>query len=107
MIENVGNLVCPALFDLGESKRVVIMSTTEGEDKPAKYPTMFRSADLCIINKIDLLPYLDFDMQVAKDFARMVNPDLEFIELSVRSGDGMEIWYNWLNNLKQNTDKDI
>jgi hydrogenase nickel incorporation protein HypB len=107
MIENVGNLVCPALFDLGESKRVVIMSTTEGEDKPAKYPTMFRSADLCIINKIDLLPYLDFDMMVAKDSARMVNPDLIFIELSVTSGEGMGNWYSWLKDLKQNTDKKI
>ena len=99
MIENVGNLVCPALFDLGEEKRVVIMSTTEGEDKPAKYPTMFQSADLCIINKIDLLPYLDFNMKVAKDYAIKVNPKLEFVELSVRSGEGMEQWYNWLKAL--------
>lgn len=101
MIENVGNLVCPALFDLGETKRVVIMSTTEGEDKPAKYPTMFKSANLCIINKIDLLPYLDFNMQVAREYAMKVNPDLKFIELSVRSGDGMEAWYNWLNDLRK------
>ena len=99
MIENVGNLVCPALFDLGEKKRVVIMSTTEGEDKPAKYPTMFQSADLCIINKIDLLPYLDFNMTEAKNYAMKVNPNLEFIELSVRSGEGMEQWYNWLKAL--------
>lgn len=99
MIENVGNLVCPALFDLGEEKRVVIMSTTEGEDKPAKYPTMFQSADLCIINKIDLLPYLDFNMKEAKDYAMKVNPKLEFIELSVKSGEGMEQWYSWLKAL--------
>lgn len=99
MIENVGNLVCPALFDLGESKRVVIMSVTEGEDKPVKYPTMFQSADLCIINKIDLLPYLDFNLEKAKEYAIRVNPSLDFIELSVRSGEGMEKWYAWLENL--------
>jgi len=96
IIENVGNLVCPALFDLGENKRVVIMSVTEGEDKPIKYPTMFKSADLCIINKIDLLPYLDFDVKKAKEYALQVNSNLEFIELSVRTGDGMEGWYNWI-----------
>lgn len=102
MIENVGNLVCPALFDLGETKRVVIMSVTEGEDKPIKYPTMFKSADLCIINKIDLLPYLDFDLKKAKDYAKQVKNNLEFIELSVRSGDGMENWYDWIRNHKNN-----
>lgn len=95
-IENVGNLVCPALFDLGESNRVVIISTTEGDDKPIKYPTMFETSQLCIINKTDLLPYVDFDMDKAKDFARRVNPKLEFIELSVKSGEGMDTWYNWL-----------
>ncbi len=78
MIENVGNLVCPAMFDLGESSRVVIISTTEGEDKPLKYPYMFRSSNLCIINKTDLLPYLDFDVEKAKEYALQVNPDLEF-----------------------------
>ena len=96
IIENVGNLVCPALFDLGENKRVVIMSVTEGEDKPIKYPTMFKSANLCIINKIDLLPYLDFDIKKAKDYALQVNRNLEFIELSVRTGEGMEGWYDWI-----------
>ena len=100
IIENVGNLVCPALFDLGEYKRVVIMSVTEGEDKPIKYPTMFKSADLCIINKIDLLPYLDFDVKKAKDYALQVNTNLEFIELSVRSGEGMEGWYSWIKSQK-------
>ncbi len=100
MIENVGNLVCPALFDLGESKRVVVMSVTEGEDKPVKYPTMFQSADLCIINKTDLLPYLDFDLPKAIQYAQQVNPKLEFIELSVRSGENMEKWYSWLADLK-------
>jgi hydrogenase nickel incorporation protein HypB len=92
-IENVGNLVCPALFDLGESKRVVIISVTEGDDKPIKYPPMFESAQLCIINKTDLLPYVDFDTKKAKEYAKRVNPLLEFIELSVKTGDGMNDWY--------------
>jgi len=96
MIENVGNLVCPAMFDLGESSRVVIISTTEGEDKPLKYPYMFRSSNLCIINKTDLLPYLDFDVEKAREYALQVNPELKFIELSVKTGEGMEEWYNWL-----------
>ncbi len=97
MIENVGNLVCPALFDLGESKRVLIISVTEGEDKPAKYPYMFESADLCIINKIDLLPHVDFDVEKCKAYARQLNPDLEFIELSARTGEGMENWLAWVS----------
>lgn len=97
MIENVGNLVCPAMFDLGESSRVVIMSVTEGEDKPLKYPYMFQSSDLCIINKTDLLPYLDFDLEQARKYAEQVNPKLEFIELSVKTGEGMDSWYDWLD----------
>ncbi len=95
-IENVGNLVCPSMFDLGESSRVVVISTTEGEDKPAKYPTMFQTAQLCIINKTDLLPYVDFDVEKAKKYASQVNKDLEFITLSVKTGEGMDSWYNWL-----------
>ncbi len=95
-IENVGNLVCPSMFDLGEKFRVVIISTTEGADKPIKYPTMFETAQLCIINKTDLLPYVDFDMDVAKEYARRVNGDLEFISVSVKTGEGMDQWYNWL-----------
>ncbi|NLJ07181.1 MAG: hydrogenase nickel incorporation protein HypB [Sphingobacteriales bacterium] len=95
-IENVGNLVCPALFDLGEKKRIVIISTTEGEDKPLKYPYMFNTSHLCIINKTDLLPYLDFDLSKLKEFALRINPKIEFIELSVKSGEGMEKWYKWL-----------
>jgi len=98
MIENVGNLVCPAMFDLGEKARVVIMSTTEGEDKPQKYPAMFQSSQICIINKIDLLPYLDFDLEQAKQYALQVNPHLEFLELSVKTGEGLENWYTWLKN---------
>ena len=102
MIENVGNLVCPSMFDLGENKRVVIISTTEGEDKPLKYPDMFHSSDVCVINKTDLLPYLDFDMEKLKSYALQVNPELEFFEVSATKGDGMEAWYTWLrSSLKQ------
>jgi hydrogenase nickel incorporation protein HypB len=97
IIENVGNLVCPSMFDLGENKRVVVISVTEGEDKPLKYPNMFQTSDLCIINKIDLLPYLDFELEKCKEYAKRVNHHLEFIELSVKSGAGMNDWYNWLN----------
>jgi len=96
MIENVGNLVCPSLFDLGESKRIIIISVTEGDDKPIKYPTMFESSDLCIINKTDLLPYVDFDIEKAKEYAKKVNHHLQFIELSVKTGEGMDEWYDWL-----------
>jgi len=97
-IENVGNLVCPSMFDLGESTRVVIISTTEGDDKPIKYPTMFQTAQLCIINKTDLLPYVDFDVEKAKEYASQVNRNLEFITVSVKTGEGMEQWYKWLKD---------
>lgn len=96
MIENVGNLVCPALFDLGEKYRVVIMSVTEGDDKPLKYPNMFESADICVINKIDLLPYVEFNLEKAKDYALRVNHKLQFFELSATKGEGMANWLNWL-----------
>jgi len=96
MIENVGNLVCPSMFDLGENKRVVIISTTEGEDKPIKYPDMFHTSDICIINKIDLIPYLNIDIQKLKDYALQVNPNLQFFEVSATTGEGMENWYKWL-----------
>ena len=95
-IENVGNLVCPAMFDLGEAKRVVMISVTEGDDKPLKYPVIFQNADICIINKTDLLPYVQFDMEKTKEYARRINHHLEFFELSVSSGKGMETWYDWL-----------
>ena len=95
-IENVGNLVCPSMFDLGESKRVVIMSTTEGEDKPLKYPTMFETSDICIINKTDLLPYLDFDINKAREYATRVNHHLQFFEISATAETGMEPWCAWL-----------
>ena len=96
MIENVGNLVCPSMFDLGEQKRVVIISTTEGEDKPIKYPDMFHTSDVCIINKIDLMPHLNFDLGRLRDYALQVNPHLEFFEVSATTGAGMEKWYEWL-----------
>ncbi len=98
-IENVGNLVCPSLFDLGESWRVVIMSVTEGEDKPLKYPHMFRSVSLCILNKCDLLPYLDYDIKKAVEFGHQVNPQLQFMKVSAKTGEGMEEWYRWLKEL--------
>ena len=96
MIENVGNLVCPSMFDLGEGKRVVIISTTEGVDKPLKYPDMFHTSDICIINKIDLLPYLDIDLEELKQYALQVNPKLLFFEISATTGEGTEAWYTWL-----------
>lgn len=96
MIENVGNLVCPAMFDLGERAKVVILSVTEGEDKPLKYPHMFRAAELMILNKIDLLPHVDFDVSRAIANAREVNPDIAILQVSARSGEGLETWYDWL-----------
>jgi hydrogenase nickel incorporation protein HypB len=92
LIENVGNLVCPALFDLGETLRVVIISITEGEDKPLKYPNMFMSSHICVINKMDLMPYLDVDLGLLKSNAKKVNPSLKFIEVSAKTGAGMEGW---------------
>jgi hydrogenase nickel incorporation protein HypB len=97
-IENVGNLVCPSLFDLGETKRVVIFSVTEGDDKPEKYPTIFHTSDICIINKTDLLPYVDFDLGKAKHLAKHLNPDMVFFEVSAKTGAGMEKWYEWLKS---------
>ncbi len=97
MIENVGNLVCPAMFDLGEAAKVVILSVTEGEDKPLKYPHMFRAAGLMILNKIDLLPYVDFDVKAAVAHARTVNPDITILQLSAKSGEGLHEWYQWLH----------
>ncbi|HLO25122.1 MAG TPA: hydrogenase nickel incorporation protein HypB, partial [Geobacteraceae bacterium] len=95
-IENVGNLVCPAAFDLGENHKVVVLSVTEGEDKPLKYPQMFRAADVMLLNKTDLLPYLDFDMEKCREMARKVSPDIAIFELSGRTGAGMDAWYAWL-----------
>ncbi len=95
-IENVGNLVCPAGFDLGEAHKVVILSVTEGEDKPIKYPDMFHAADLMLLTKTDLLPYLDFDVEKCLDHARRVNPRIKILQVSARSGDGMADWLSWI-----------
>ncbi|WP_372506305.1 hydrogenase nickel incorporation protein HypB [Actinomadura madurae] len=95
-IENVGNLVCPALFDLGERARVVLMSVTEGADKPLKYPHMFRGADVLLVNKVDLLPHVDFDMDACTAAARRLCPGLEVLPISATRGDGLKTWYDWL-----------
>ena len=95
-IENVGNLVCPALWDLGERAKVAILSVTEGEDKPLKYPDLFAAAQLIVLNKIDLLPHLDFDVAQCVDCARRVNPEVELLLLSARTGVGMDAWLDWL-----------
>jgi hydrogenase nickel incorporation protein HypB len=100
-IENVGNLVCPAAFDLGEAHKVAILSVTEGEDKPLKYPDMFHAADLVILNKIDLLPHLDFNVAQCIDYARRVNPRIKVLQVSARSGEGMASWYAWLKATRQ------
>ena len=100
-IENVGNLVCPAAFDLGEAHKVVILSVTEGEDKPIKYPDMFHAADLMLLNKVDLLPHLDFDVQRCIEYARRVNPGIRVLQLSAASGEGMETWYQWIRASRQ------
>ena len=97
-IENVGNLVCPASFDLGEAHKVVVLSVTEGDDKPLKYPDMFHAADLMIVNKIDLLPYVDFDVERCIAYAREVNPDIQVIRLSASKGDNFAAWTDWLTN---------
>jgi len=97
-IENVGNLVCPAMFDLGEKERVVIMSVTEGEDKPLKYPDMFYTSTVCIINKMDLLPYVPFNLEKAEENALQINPRLRIIELSCTTGQGLVQWYDWLQS---------
>ncbi len=96
LIENVGNLVCPALFNLGENYRVVMVSVTEGDDKPLKYPNMFQTSHICIINKTDLLPYVDFNMEQLQQYALRVNPDLIFMELSAKTGQGFENWIRWI-----------
>lgn len=98
-IENVGNLVCPSSYDLGEDMKVVLISTTEGDDKPLKYPGLFRRSSVMVINKIDLLGSSDFDMNRVKENAQNINADLKFFEVSCRTGRGLEAWYAWLKSL--------
>ena len=107
LIENVGNLVCPAAFDLGEAHKVVILSVTEGEDKPLKYPDMFAAADLMLLNKTDLLPYLSFDVARAIGYALRVNPRLQVIQTSATSGDGLDQWLAWLETRLETTRKSL
>ncbi len=99
-VENVGNLVCPAMFDLGEAAKVVVISVTEGDDKPLKYPQMFAGADLLVINKSDLLPYVDFDVAACTDHARRVNPGLQVVLVSATTGEGLDSWYAWLRRIQ-------
>ena len=100
-IENVGNLVCPAAFDLGEAHKVAILSITEGEDKPIKYPDMFHAADLMLLNKIDLLPHLNFDVERCIEYARRVNPGLQVLQVSATTGESMQNWYDWIQSARQ------
>lgn len=99
VIENVGNLVCPAAWNLGEDLRVVVVSTTEGDDKPAKYPQMFAISQVMVINKLDLLPYVDYDLEKVKRHALAINPHLRIFEVSCRTGAGMDTWCQWLSTL--------
>ena len=98
IVENVGNLVCPAEFDIGEDARAVVLSVTEGEDKPLKYPLMFRECDAAVLNKTDLLPYLDFDCAAAVSNIRQIHPDMPVFELSAKSGEGLEAWVQWVRS---------
>jgi len=97
LVENVGNLVCPAEFDVGAHRRVMVCSVTEGEDKPLKYPVMFRSVDAVLLNKTDLLPYLDLDIDLLERNIRTVNPTAALLRMSARTGDGLDAWYAWLD----------
>ncbi|HET7346060.1 MAG TPA: hydrogenase nickel incorporation protein HypB, partial [Acidobacteriaceae bacterium] len=97
-IENVGNLVCPASYDLGEEAKIVLLSVTEGEDKPLKYPSIFHKSSLLILTKVDLLPYVPFDIEAAEANARQVNPNIEILRVSCATGEGMEHWRNWIAN---------
>ena len=99
VIENIGNLVCPAAWNLGEDTRVVVVSTTEGDDKPAKYPQMFAASEVMVVNKLDLLPYVDYDLQKVKRQALAINPHLRIFELSCRTGEGLDTWCEWLITL--------
>jgi hydrogenase nickel incorporation protein HypB len=96
IVENVGNLVCPAEFDIGEDKKVVVLSVAEGEDKPLKYPLMFRVCDAAVLNKVDLLPHLDYNKPLALENIRRIHPEIPVFELSAKTGQGLDQWLNWL-----------
>lgn len=96
IVENIGNLVCPAEFDIGEDARAVVLSVTEGEDKPIKYPLMFRVCDAALLNKIDLLDYLDYDIKLTKEYIRRIKPEMRIFETSAKTGEGLEPWLNWI-----------
>ena len=100
-VENVGNLVCPALFDVGEHAKAVVISVTEGDDKPIKYPHMFAAADVVVVNKTDLLPYVDFDLDRFVEQARSLNPGVAVLPLSVRTGENLDTWLDWLDRQRQ------
>ena len=107
IVENVGNLVCPAEFDIGEDARAVVLSVTEGEDKPAKYPLMFRECEVALLNKIDLLPYLDYDKQKAVDYIHQIHPGMPIFELSAKTGEGFQPWIDWLKTKVRDKAKGI
>jgi hydrogenase nickel incorporation protein HypB len=100
-IENVGNLVCPSSYDLGEAAKIVILSVTEGEDKPLKYPSIFFKSELLVLNKIDLLPYVAFDILVAEENARRIHPQMEIVRVSCTSGNGLSEWMSWLEQRRK------
>jgi hydrogenase nickel incorporation protein HypB len=104
-IENVGNLVCPAAFNVGEDFKVTVLSLPEGDDKPEKYPSMFARSELLLINKIDLLPYLEFDLDRAAKAAKTINPGIEVLTVSAKTGEGMEEWYAWLRDRRKEKQK--
>lgn len=101
LIENVGNLVCPSSYDLGEHAKIVLLSVTEGEDKPLKYPSIFAKSELCVINKIDLLPYVPFNLQQARENARRAHPGIDILEVSCTTGQGVDTWMNWLRERRE------
>jgi hydrogenase nickel incorporation protein HypB len=106
LIENVGNLVCPSSYDLGEEARVVLLSVTEGEDKPLKYPATFHRADLVVLNKVDLLPYVPFRMDLAREYIRRVQPDAEIVEVSCTTGEGLDGWLQWIDGRSRRKTED-
>jgi hydrogenase nickel incorporation protein HypB len=104
IVENVGNLVCPSSYDLGEAAKIVMLSVAEGEDKPLKYPSIFAKSELLILNKIDLLPYVYFDMSKAREYARQVHPGMDIVEVSCTTGQGLDDWIGWLEKRRTATD---